>query len=107
MRRDKMSNDVLENDKSYNGWSNYETWAVKLGMDDDEGSQELYQELAARCVKECGKEKATHTLAVVVKGIIDEDSPDLGASMYADLLGSALDNVDWREIAESLIEDLD
>jgi hypothetical protein len=27
--------------------------------------------------------------------------------MYADLLGAALDSVDWREIAESLIEDLD
>ena len=76
-------------------------------MDNNEGSQELYRELAERYVKECGKEKATHTLAVVVKGIADEEAPDLGASMYADLLGSALDNVNWRKIAESLIEDME
>ena len=25
---------------SYNGWTNYETWAVKLWMDNEEGSYE-------------------------------------------------------------------
>ena len=98
---------MTEDEKGYNGWTNYETWAVKLWMDNDEGSQGFYRGLAARYVKEIGKEKATHTLAVVVKGIIDEDAPGLGASVYADLLGSALDNVNWREIAESLIEDME
>jgi hypothetical protein len=28
---------------SYNGWSNYETWNVKLWMDNDEGSYNYWQ----------------------------------------------------------------
>jgi hypothetical protein len=35
----------------------------------------------------------------------DELAPDLGASFAADLLGYALDKVDWDEIADSLIEE--
>ena len=95
-----------EDEKGYNGWKNYETWAVKLWMDNDEGSQRLFEDLARVHVKESG-DKAGYGLTRAVKDNIVCSAPDLGASMYADLLGSALDNVDWREIAESLIEGLE
>jgi hypothetical protein len=87
--------------EGYNGWKNYETWAVKLWMDNDEGTQGLYADMARR------HGENVHSLALAVKDEVLDLAPDLGASMYADLLGSALDSVDWREIAESLIEDLD
>lgn len=31
---------------------------------------------------------------------------DLGASMYADLLGAALQSVDWQEIARNMLSDM-
>jgi hypothetical protein len=39
--------------------------------------------------------------------VTDELAPDLGASFAADLLGYALGEVDWYEIATSWIQDLD
>jgi hypothetical protein len=33
--------------------------------------------------------------------------PDLGATMWADLLGAAFSEVNWREIAENFRDDLD
>ena len=96
-----------EDEKGYNGWSNYETWAVKLWMDNDEISQGFYREMTENHVMDSGKDKAAHSLANALKDEVCCSGPDLGASMYADLLGSALDNVNWREIAESLIEGLE
>ena len=98
---------MTEDEKGYNGWTNYETWAVKLWMDNDEGSQEFYLELTEAHVKACGEGKAAYSLSGEIKEEIRANGPDLGASMYADLLGSALDNVNWREIAESLIEGME
>jgi hypothetical protein len=98
---------MSEDEKGYNGWKNYETWAVKLWMDNEQSSQEFYQELTAAHVKDYGKDKAAYSLTGAIKDEIETNGPDLGASLYADLLGAALDSVDWREIAESLIEDLD
>jgi hypothetical protein len=36
-------------DKGYNGWSNYETWNVKLWIDNDEGSYEMWRERTREC----------------------------------------------------------
>jgi hypothetical protein len=97
---------MTKDEEGYNGWTNYETWAVKLWMDNDEGSYRLFKEMAENHVIEFEKDAAPWRLADAIKDEISCSAPDLGASMYADLLGSALDNVNWREIAESLIEDL-
>jgi hypothetical protein len=34
------------NEKTYNGWTNYETWLVKLWIDNDEGSYHYWTERA-------------------------------------------------------------
>jgi hypothetical protein len=96
-----------EDEKGYNGWRNYETWAVKFWMDNDEGSRRFYEGITRDYIKICNKGNAAHSLSEAIKDEVCCAGPDLGASMYADLLGAALDSVDWREIAESLIEDLD
>jgi len=73
----------------YNGWTNYETWIVKLWLDNS-GTGECPVEPTASAIKD----------------YIQEFNPLAGdASMYADMLGAALSSVNWYEIAEAYIED--
>jgi len=86
-------------DKTYNGWSNYETWAVKLWIDNEQSSQEYWLERA--------KEETTpYELARALKDEFNEANPIQTASVYSDLMSAALSGVDWLEIANSLLEDL-
>lgn len=104
----------MAEDKKYNGWTNYETWNVALWLGNDSGSQERCEELtqAAWNDAEADKtftreERATLDLADALKAEIEEFAPDLGASMFSDLLSAALGEVNWYEIAEHYIADLD
>ena len=101
---------------SYNGWSNYETWNVALWIDNDEGSygywQERTREIAEETEPEYGWESkedaARNTLADEIKDTIEDQSPlTSDASLYSDLLGAALSEVDWREIAEHYLADVE
>ena len=105
-------------DETYNGWKNYPTWAVNLWLSNDEG---LYNEARriAVIIREqapqddnvlagiwTAEETARFRLADHVKQWVRDDlAPDLGASFAADLLGYALDQVDWEEIAVALLDD--
>ena len=86
----------MEKEKGYNGWSNYETWSCKLWIDNDEGLYDQIQE-------EVSRNQDTYKLQKYIKGLVNELSPELPASMYSDLLSSAISNIDFYEIAESLI----
>ena len=82
----------------YNGYKNYETWAVNLWLMNDQGSYEYLQEL-----------KKEHTdkydFADCIEDLVKDIMPDLPASMFSDLLGHAVQNVDFVEIAENFMED--
>ena len=79
---------------SYNGWANYETWLVNLWLTNDPESREASRRIAAN---------GAEALKDWVEDWTAEDIEQ--SSMTADLLGAVLSRVDWREIAESLIED--
>jgi hypothetical protein len=100
--------------KTYNGWTNYETWNVNLRIDSDEGSQSMWQDTAQQIYDEAEAdqtfdraERAVLDLSKCLKSEIEEAAPDLGASMFADLLGAALSEVNWYEIAEHMIENVE
>lgn len=95
-------------DETYNGWSNYPTWNVNLWLSNDEG---LYREALDIVARSRDWEEAEETPVRVLVAdqlrdwVRDDLAPDLGASFAADLLGYALDSVDWFEIADAWLED--
>jgi hypothetical protein len=106
---------VTEADSSYNGWSNYETWVVNLWLGNDEGSYNACRSLAQRCyeVAEADemfnrKERACYQLANELKAMIEDSNPLASeASVYSDLLNTSISEVNWKEIANSLLQEIE
>lgn len=102
---------MTEQEQGYNGWTNYPTWAVNLWLSNDEG---LYLYMSAIVAETLDNTRhndhpdalpARLAIADITKDWVrDELTPDLGASFAADLLGYALDQVNWLEIADAWIE---
>ena len=84
-------------DTRYNGWTNYETWLVNLWLTNEEATQAALYEMAAE-----HKDEPEYVLADAIQAYTDEliGRDDL-QGMLSDLVGAALSNVDWREIAHS------
>lgn len=102
----------MAEDKTYNGWSNYETWNVALWLGNDQGTYETCREMARECYAnakaEYGlsrEENAKCLLAEALKNMIREGEPELGPSTYSDLLSAAISDVNWYEIASHYEED--
>lgn len=94
----------MTEDKTYNGWSNYETWNVKLWLDNDETTYKTITNMVYR-----NKNKELYVIANKIKAYV-EALPDIDnvlqkASVAADLLNAALSEVDWLEIAEAYHEE--
>lgn len=94
------------NDKTYNGWSNYETWLVALWLDNDAGSnkQVFSDSWDALDEAEGNVAKATGRMAGLLQDMHDEARPDTGPGLFHDLLSAALSEVNWREIARNCID---
>ena len=97
-------------DDRYNGWTNYETWCVKLWIDNDQSMQEMYIERAGELLRnpERGEGFArapSHSLADQMRLDFEEATPEFGNNVFSDLLNSALSSVNWNEIAEAFVED--
>lgn len=95
--------------KEYNGWTNYETWVVKLWVDNDEGSNNYWAEQADECLEQATRRhfdasEATGLLADAIKEQHETALPDV-QGFAADLLNAAMSEVNWYEIAESLLND--
>ena len=82
-------------DEKYNGWENYPTWCTNLWITNDQGLYNYFREMKDHC-------SCVYDYSSVIASFFAEDQPDLGASLYADLLGYAFDKVNWYEIASAL-----
>jgi hypothetical protein len=105
-------------DKTYNGWSNYETWCVNLWLSNDEGTYRHCRSLAREAVNGAEDssqvrdgiwtiEEATRfQLADALKDFLGELNPlSAQASVFSDLINAALCEVDWHEIADAFLEE--
>lgn len=109
----------MSSNKRYNGWANYETWAVKLWIDNEEGSYRYWRDATRRAWATARDkrpnqfmDKAENAQNILAEQLKDEhdshsDHPVFKAAhgtVYSDLLNAALSEVEWREIAEALLE---
>ena len=107
---------------TYNGFANYETWAVSLWLGNDEGSYEYWREQAREAwtdsvqfapqALEGGSpltvsQDARIRLSDALEDWAENEAPDLGASVWADLLAAAIGEVDWAEIADHMLSDIE
>lgn len=103
--------------EKYNGWTNYETWAVNLYMDNDRPQESFWKVVCLTCFHQAKadgqftrQENASFHLAKRIQEEHENAATDmLEAAHYefgplADLLRGALSEVNWREIATSWIE---
>lgn len=91
-------------EEGYNGWKNYPTWCVNLWLLNDEAMYLNTSESVRFALKLAEGENQRVAVADGIKVFVGELVPDLGASFAADLLGYALDCVDWFELADAWIE---
>lgn len=101
-------------EQGYNGWSNYETWCVSLWLGNDEGLYNATRGMAEGYGEEYNeRELAVRPFAAELAEYVDELAEMTcagcrsGASFVADLLGAALSEVDWQEIARNLLSELE
>ena len=102
---DRIGHVTRSDEQGHNGWKNYPTWNVNLWLSNDEG---LYHQTVAMVseTRDHAKLVRVETADMLKSFVRDELAPELGASFAADLLGFALDQVDWFEIADAWLEDL-
>jgi len=84
---------MLYKNAEYQGWTNYETWAVALWLDNERSTYDMAMELAS-------EPKEAYQLGDELKDMLEQSMPDLGATIWADLLNGAWSEVNWREIGE-------
>lgn len=80
---------------TYNGWTNYETWCVNLWLTNDEVTEPMLRMLSQMHDVSVGYR------ADRIEEWVKDDRPVQDASLYSDMLGAALDAVNWREIVEN------
>lgn len=105
----------------YNGYTNRATWLVSLWMDNSEGVRDYWVERGRGIYKHKAKdqkyftkmEDAIYIFAEDIKDAHEEAMSDTMeragtyATLWHDLLNDSLCDVDWRQIARYLLEDVE
>ena len=85
--------------EKYNGWTNYETWLVNLWLSNDQGTEEMMNDMAKHS-------KDVYSLMNEIKNFIEELNPlKDNADLFSDLLNGALSECNFYEIAEHYYND--
>ncbi len=115
-------------DDGYNGWKNYETWAVGMYLDgnyDGAGTYYTATETVRAAIEDMEhptsdvwtvEQSRRYAVADALKdmveeytnpSMIDDDHPDPNLHpLVSDLFGAALSSVDWNELADAWIQNL-
>jgi hypothetical protein len=107
-------------DKTYNGWTNYPTWAFKLHLDNDEYTYDMVQGLVKDSLPE-GTDafhkdnglmtdeilewvyRVTRSLEDYLDERVDDSTGD--DHLLTDLVGYSTGQVNFREVAKAYVTD--
>ena len=98
-------------DKTYNGWTNYETWAAKLWIDNEQSTYYDVTGHATEVYTEAIDAEGTpdkYEFADWLKEYVEENmlpDPDEIRGLASDLLNAAMSEVNWSEMAEAYLGD--
>ena len=103
-------------ESGYQGWKNYETWAVNLWLQNDEGTYQYWLGSASDAWEQAEAdrtfsrmENAREALYMQLRNELLEAADEAvdSGTLWADLLGAALGDVEWLEIADAFLECVD
>ena len=89
-------------DTTYNGWTNYATWRVNLELFDGYDLTNLIDDPADEPVDWVAEQLQDHAEQVIFASTYDERGP---SSLMEDYARAFLQDVNWREIAEHMVQD--
>ena len=89
-------------DTTYNGWTNYATWRVNLELFDGYDLTNLIDDPADEPVDWVAEQLQDHAEQVIFSCTYDERGP---SSLMEDYARAFLQDVNWREIAEHMVQD--
>ena len=102
------------NNDTYNGYTNYETWNWMLWI--NEGSSDYWKSIAKEITDTVDPEHDWQTpreawiTELVYRLTIDMDEQAESfdnVGPFADIMNAGLGRINWREIAESLIDEVE
>ena len=105
-------------DTTYQGWTNYETWAVALWLGNDEYSYKLWRNVTQQHLTDKlgrdyeetndpdAKSDATLSLSRELENWLENNNPlaDQNASLFTDLMTTAINEANCYEIAKHWID---
>jgi hypothetical protein len=103
--------------EQYNGWINYETWAVYLWLSNEKGPYRFYHKQAQSQLAQAMEDRLTPTkedMAVAEERLAEYMKTEhnvmamviVDNGLYSDLLTTSLGRVDWHEVARAFLEEV-
>lgn len=98
---------------NHEGWANFATWAVQLWIANDESLYRQHQAMVADALEQAersqgslNERQACFILADAAKDWLEDMRPRaVDGTVWADLIGAALGDVDWDEIADAWLSE--
>lgn len=95
--------------EEFNGWTNRETWATALHIDNDRGLYYTVQDIVRDEIDD-NEEPSVHDMGERISSFFDEAFSDVeemtneGLNMLKDI--GSLYRVNWREIAQNILDEM-
>lgn len=94
-------------DTSFNGYKNYETWSVKLIFDNTESLYHFLKNTIKTAIEACGDDRwqVKECIAETIKDTVENMRPKTNNDIWNQLMTHAQSEVDFMEIAETVMSD--